>query len=184
MSVKDVARHPIHTLDAWWDKASKERRLDHSPSNLFMIVGLMLSSLSIILQGPSPSSAVIGMPIELQVAMCGCIFGGLTIKFEGALSHTRFYRRDRPLKKCYQRGYTGAPLASSGLFVYGWYILSNTPNWLSALGSVLVAFLGAGVSAQAVLYWLEARRIERNERALIKAYVQQAVIDDEHDHDR
>lgn len=178
MRIIQLLRHPIHSLDDWWAAAALVHRLDHNPANFCMIVGLLLSSLSIILQGPTPSSTLSMMSPELQIAMCTCIFSGLGIKLHGVFSHTRFWFPKKSLRKCYQNGYTGAPLATSGMLVYGYYIVSNTPTWLSALGSVLVGFLGIGVGAQGILYWLEARRIERNEATLIKVY-QQAVTDNE-----
>lgn len=160
-------RHPIAALDLWWDETSSTRRLDHYPANLCMLIGLLLTSSSIVLQGPSPTSVLVDMSDPLQVAMCACIFGGCLIKLHGIASHTRFWFPHKPLRKCYQLGYTGAPLSTSGLLVYGYYILSNTPTWLSALGGVLTPLLGVGIALQGCVYWLEARRIERRERQMI-----------------
>lgn len=170
-------RHPIQSLDIWWAVTADCRRLDHAPANACMIVGLMLSTMSILLQGPSPNSTLEGMTPDLQMFMCLCIFVGLGIKLHGALAHTRFFRRNMPLRKCYEYGYRGAPLASSGLFVYSWYIISNTVGWLSALGSVLVGFLGFGILLQGMAYWLESRRLETLEHQLILS-AQQTKADD------
>lgn len=142
--------------------------MDHSPANFCVLIGLMLPSLSIVLLGPSPTSVLTGMSSDMQVAMCACIFSGLAVKVHGALSHTRWWFPRTTLRRCYQLGYTGAPIAVGGLLVYGFYILSNTPTALSALGAVLTPFLGLGIGLQAVVYWLESRRIENNERALIR----------------
>lgn len=160
-------RHPVAALDLWWDETSSSRRLDHYPANLCMLIGLILSSFSIVLQGPSPTSVLVDMSPEMQIAMCVCIFGGCVIKLHGVLSHTRIWFPSKPLRKCYQLGYTGAPLATAGLFVYGYFILHSTPTWLSALGGVLTPLLGVGISLQGCVYWLEARRIERRERQMI-----------------
>ena len=165
-------RHPIRMLDCWWLEASPQRRLDRNPGNLCMLLGLMLPCLAIILQGPVPNSALRLMPEGLQVAMCACIFGGLGIKLHGAMSGSRFYFPRTSLKKSYQWGYTGAPVATMGTFVYGYYILAGTPNFLSALGGVSTPMFGMGVSITAVLYWLESRRIERNEQILTEQAVE------------
>lgn len=167
MRISNHWLHPIASLDLWWDETSSSRRLDHYPANMFMLVGLLISSMSIVLQGPSPSSALSTMATSTQIAMCACIFGGCAIKLHGVLSHTRIWFPRKSLRKCYQLGYTGAPVASAGLLVYGYYILSNTPTWLSALGGMLTPLLGLGVLFQGVVYGLESRRIERRERQMI-----------------
>lgn len=161
-------RNPIASLEVQWAASATRRRLDHSPANMCMIIGLMLSSTSIVVQGPTPSSTLHNMSANLQVAMCGFIVVGLGIKLYGALSHTCFFRPHVPLRLCYQKGYLGAPLAASGMLVYAWYIVDSIEGgWLSALGSVLVGFLGVGVMLQGAVYWLEARRLERVERHMI-----------------
>lgn len=161
-------RHPIRTLDLWWLNHSKERRLDRGPANMCMLIGLMLPSMSIVLLGPTPTSALNEMPADLQMAMCLCIFTGCIMKMHGALSRSRFWFPRKPVKHCYQIGYRGAPIATSGLFVYSYFLLNITPNWLSALAVVLTPMLGLGIGLQAGTYWLEVRRIERDELALIR----------------
>lgn len=135
-----------------------------------MLIGLMLPSMSIILQGPTPNSVLADMPTWLQIAMCGCIFGGCGIKLHGALTGSRFYFPRTSLTTSYRWGYTGAPMATVGALVYGWFILSGTPTFLSALGGVSTPMFGIGISIQALFYWLESRRIARNERTLIRLY--------------
>jgi hypothetical protein len=158
--------HPIAVLDVWWE--TKERqRLDRNPANLCLLVGLLCASLSIILKGPSPTSRLILMSEDLQIAMCACIFIGCIIKLHGVLARSRFWFPHMSLKHCYQLGYNGAPIGSSGLFVYGFYLLEGTPNWTSALGTVLTPMLGLGLLLQGGVYWLESRRIERAEHQMI-----------------
>jgi hypothetical protein len=143
--------------------APEERRIDFNLGNLCMLVGLMLPALSIVLQGPTPNSVLTDMGEGLQVSMCFCIFTGCGLKLHGALAGRRWYFPRTNLKRCYGYGVAGAPMAAVGAFVYGWFILSNTPTFLSALGGVSTPMFGLGIASQAVLYWLEARRIRHNE---------------------
>lgn len=163
-----LLRHPVVALDLWWEIHSENLRLDHNLANLCMLIGLICASSSVLLLGPSPTSALRVMPPELQIAMCCCIFTGCIIKMHGVFSNSRFWFPRMSLKHCYQLGYNGAPIATAGLFVYGWYLLSNTPTWTSALGAVLTPLLGLGILLQGFVYWLEARRIERVERRMIQ----------------
>jgi hypothetical protein len=158
----------LDRLDTWWATISPRRRLDRSAGNMFMLIGLMLPSLAIVLQGPVPNSALEDMPDYLQVGMCGCIFVGCGIKLHGALSGSRWYFPRTSLKKAYRWGYTGAPMATVGCWAYGWFILAGTPNFLSALGGVATPMFGLGISLQALFYWLESRRIDRAEHTLIE----------------
>lgn len=162
--------HPIAAADLWW-RSKPDRRLDRYPANLCLLFGLVFASLSILLIGPTPNSRLTLMSPDLQMMMCACIFGGCIIKIHGLLSHSRFYFPHTPLKQCYQFGYNGAPIASAGLFVYGFYLLEGTPNWTSALGTLLTPLLGLGVLLQGVAYWLEARRIEDAEQGMIRLAV-------------
>jgi hypothetical protein len=72
-----------------------------------------------------------------------------------------------PIKTCYRIAFGGAPFASAGLIVYGYFLLLNTPTWISSFGAVFYPILGVGISVQALFYMLEARRIEHNERRMI-----------------
>jgi hypothetical protein len=159
--------HPVAAADIWW-RHKTDRRLDRYPANLCLLFGLIFASMSILLIGPTPSSKLTLMSTDLQMMMCACIFGGCIIKLHGVLAHSRFWFPNMPLKYCYQLGYNGAPIAAAGLFVYGFYLLEGTPNWTSALGTLLTPLLGLGVLLQGVLYWLEARRIEEVERTMIR----------------
>lgn len=150
-------------MDRWWERVSPQRRIDFNLGNMFMLLGLLFPSLSIMLQGPVPNSTLSEMPEWLQVFMCVLIFFGCGMKLHGALAHRRFYFCNTSLKRCYRYGVAGAPAATSGLLVYGYFLLSSTPTFLSAMSTMGTTFFGIGISGQAVLYWLEARRIERNE---------------------
>lgn len=164
--MKYFVRHPIWAIDRWWEMQSRKHRLDRNPANLCMLVGLMLSSLSIILKGPSPNSSLVSMSENLQIAMCACIFVGLGIKLYGLLIGSRWFRSSVSLRCAYQKGYQGAPVASAGMFVYGFYLIENTHDWTSAIGAVLTPLLGLGVLLQGGLYWIETRRIEHVEQAM------------------
>lgn len=177
MKLKPWVRHPVVSLDHWWMTIAPERRIDFNFGNMGMLFGLICSTLSIMLQGPIPNSILEGMSEQLQVMMCFCIFGGCGIKLHGALAGRRFWFPNMTLQRCYQLGYTGAPMATAGALVYGYYILNNAFQqsdsytiFLSATSGVATPSFGIGISLQAVLYWLEARRIERNEKII-------AVID-------
>lgn len=159
--------HPVLSLDHWWSRVSPERRLDRNAGNMSMLVGLMLPTFSIIFRGPTPNSALTDMPDGLQIWMCAFIFAGCGLKLFGSLSGFPWFRPKARLKDCYRWGFTGAPIATSGCLVYGYYILSNTDNVWSALSGISTPLFGVGVSVQAFIYWLEWRRIDKAERALI-----------------
>jgi hypothetical protein len=72
-------------------------------------------------------------------------------------------------------------MATMGCLVYGWFILSGTDTFLSALGGISTPMFGIGITIQAGFYWLESRRIERNERILTKQAKE--VIEHERDSD-
>lgn len=168
----------VDRLDDWWERASPKRRIDMNFGNMFMLAGLILPALSIVLRGPVPTSALNDMPDTLQIAMCGCIFFGCGMKLHGAIAGRRFYFPHTTLKRCYRYGYTWAPLATAGTWVYGWYIINGTPNFWSAMGGISTPLFGLGISLQAVLYWLEYRRINRNEKHLTAQKL--AEIADDH----
>lgn len=166
-------RHPVKTLDQWWETASPERRIDFNFGNMFMLLGLIFPALSIVLTGPSPNSVLIVMPDWLQVWMCLSIFLGCSLKLHGALSGRKWWAPKTALARSYEYGVRGAPLASTGALVYGWYILSNTPNWPSALSGISTPMFGIGIALQAVLYWLEIRRIKHSEVKKTRELLQQ-----------
>lgn len=170
--------NPIARMDDWWEKHAATHRLDRNPANFCMLLGLVLSSLSIILRGPVPNSALSEMGDNLQLSMCGCIFGGLCIKLYGILGHSRWFRPGMSLRKAYQKGYQGAPVAAAGMFVYAYYLEANTSTWTSALGAALTPFLGLGILLQGILYWLEARRIEHVEDRMTSIALQVKEIGD------
>lgn len=169
-----------HT-DQWWAHAAPQRRLDRNAGNLSMLLGLMLPSLSIILQGPSPNSVLVDMSDDLQITMCAWIFLGCGIKLHGAMSGSRWYFPKTELKNSYKYGYIGAPIATAGALVYGWFILSATPTFLSALGGVSTPCFGIGISVMAVFYWLESRRIHQRERVLTREAKARLADDRRHD---
>lgn len=160
--------HPVRKLDRWWRSLVDHRRIDSSLGNMFMLIGLMFPALSIVLNGPVPTSVLAEMPNGMQVLMCACIFLGCGMKLHGALAGRRFWFPNTPLARCYRYGVTGAFPASMGTWVYAGYILPNTENFSSAMGAVSTPMFGMGVALQAFLYWLEARRIEQNQVLLME----------------
>jgi hypothetical protein len=172
--------HPMRTLDAWWQVRSPERRLDRDPIGLAALIGFAGLTSSILLVGPTPNSSLVDMPNGLQVLMCGCIVLGLLRMAYGALRGLPWFFPSTTVKRSYTIGFTGAPAAVFGLGVHSFYIITNPETWTSALSAGLTPLLAVGISAQAFLYLLEVRRIERVENALIREA--KAVIADEHDH--
>lgn len=172
VKLRDAIFHPISSMDKWWDRVSPERRLDRNAGNIFMLVGLMMPSVSIVLRGPTPNSALNFMPSWLQIWMCVFIFAGCGLKLHGAFMGFRFYFPHARLANCYRWGFVGAPLATCGAWVYGWYILANTQDFWSAVQGVSTPMFGTGISVQAVIYWLEWRRIKRREIKLTAAAVE------------
>jgi len=83
------------------------------------------------------------------------------------MAGSKYFRPKMSVKQCYTYGFIGAPLASSGLFVYGYFILAFTPNFVAALSGILTPMLGLGIGLQALLYFLEYRRIDHAEEVLI-----------------
>lgn len=177
--VRNWLRHPIVSLDVWWERKAPTLRLDHYPANLFLLVGLIFWTISVIRLGPAEGSPLRVMPPWLELSMAVCILVGCLVKLHGVLSHSRFWFSNTPLRRCYQLGYTGAPIAASGLFVYGWYILEHTPTWTSALAGLLAPLLGAGILLQGCVYWLESRRLEHFEHRMISIAKQVKDIADD-----
>lgn len=171
MTVTGFIRRPLTSLDGWWEEASPKRRIDFNFGNMGMLLGLMMPSLSIVLNGPVPSSVLDDMPVGLQIAMCAAIFFGCGMKLHGALGGRRFWFPRMDPKRCYTWGYAGAPIAFVGTVTYGYFILSNTPNFWSAMSGVSTPLFGLGIMGQAALYLLEYRRIDRNERRGIQAEI-------------
>lgn len=159
--------HPITALDNWWFRNSPDRRLDRNFGNICMLIGLMFPTLAIVLVGPVPNSQLALMPNWLQIWMCAFIFFGCGTKLHGAMSGSRWYFPKIGVKKAYSYGFIGAPFATTGLLIYGYFILTNTQTWVSALGGILTPMLGIGIGLQAIQYWLEWRRIDRNEAKMI-----------------
>jgi hypothetical protein len=160
-------RHPVRALDAWWAHLMSNPRVDLNFGNIGMLIGLMLPSLSIILQGPIPGAALGRMPSWLQVWMCAFIFIGCGMKLHGALGGRRWYRPNMTRIQCYQWGIVGAPLAASASWVYGYFILTNTPTFLSAVSGVSTPCFGTGILLQAGLYLLEIRRLQHDQLDII-----------------
>lgn len=177
--LRDKVFHPVKDLDNWWFRVSPNRRLDRNAGNMFMLVGLMFPTAAIVIVGPVPNSALSGMPEWLQMWMCAFIFGGCATKLHGALSGFKYYRPKTTVKQAYSYGFIGAPFATSGLLVYGYFILANTPNWVAAVSGILTPMLGLGIGLQGVFYWLEFRRIQRNEDSMIE--IAKAKVKDERD---
>lgn len=166
--MKQAVSHPLKTLDNWWIRVTPDRRLDRGAANICMLIGLVVPTLGIVLIGTAPSSVAITiMPEWLQIWMCAFIFGGCCIKLHGAFCGMRWYFPRAQVKHCYVLGCLGAPLASTGLFVYAFYTAKATPTWVSAMSAVLTGMLGLGIALQAFFYWLEWRRIEHNEQVMI-----------------
>ena len=159
--------HPVRALDNWWENISPKRRIDRNAGNMCMLIGLMAPTLSIVLKGPAPSSVVSGMSDSMQMMMSAAIFLGCGIKLHGALCGARWYFPKTILKKCYRYGYSGAPAAVVGLGVYSYYIFVNLPNFYAVIGAMLTPMMGLGIGIQAVFYWLESRRLARNENEML-----------------
>lgn len=168
MAILAALRHPIRALDDWWFRVSPNRRLDRNMGNLCMLIGLIFPTFVIMVRGPAPSTALHAMPKWLQAWMCGFIFFGCLIKLHGVLSGTRWYFPHSTVKRCYSYGFIGAPIASSGLLVYGYFLISAVPNWIAAISATLTPMLGLGIGFQGIVYWLEWRRIDRNEEIMIR----------------
>ena len=157
----------LEKLDNKWSKAYPKRRLDSNFGNLAVLLGLMLPSLSIVINGPVPTSVLRTMPDWLQILMCACIFFGCGMKLFGAMAGRHWFFSRIPLATCYRLGVTGAFPAFTGTTTYGYFIFSNTPdNVWSAVAAVSTPLFGIGVLLQAFLYWLEARRLEHNKEIL------------------
>lgn len=162
-------------LDRWW--ARRERRLDRTPMNVFVMLGLMSPALSIILRGPSPISSVADMPDITQIAMCACIFVGLGTCLHGAVMRSRWWFPKASLIRCYRKGMSGGPIAVAGLWVYTYFLYVNTVSVWGTLNAFLTPALSLGVASNCLWYALEIRLIRRRkaeftQRALIKAQIE------------
>ena len=174
--------HPIALLDSWWEEVAPKRRIDRIPSNLCVLIGLMLPTFVIIFRGPAPATAVANMSVNMQVSMCSCIFIGCAIKLHGACLGARWYLKVRHLQQAYRWGYTGAPAAVAGLGVYTYYLfLATGGNVWNAISVCLTPALGIGIGLNGLMYWLESRRIDRAEKSLTERKI--AELSDERDAD-
>lgn len=182
MTLRDKITHPLRTADAWWIRKSPQRRLDRDGIAICAQLGFLGPTLSVALIGPAPASVLTGMGPHLQVSMCICIVVGLGIMLHGSLCGFPWYFPNTPVKRSYTRGYTGAPAAVIGLSVYAYYIITNTQTWSSALSAGVTPLLALGITIQAVLYWLEVRRIENVEDILI-ANAKGLVVEDAYNDD-
>lgn len=153
-------------LDHWWEEASPNRRIDLNFGNMGLLLSLILPSLAIAIRGPSASSPLVHMSIDLQKYMCGCIFIGCGMKLHGAMAGRRFWFPATTIKRCYAYGFSGAPIATAGLITYGYFILSYVPSPWALMTGLSTPLFGVGIAAQALLYYLEYRRIDRNEKRL------------------
>lgn len=151
--------HPSQSLDNWWTNQAPRHRLDRGPTYICNMIPIWLYSLSTILFGPVPNSSVAELPDYIQIMLSLCIFMGATICLYGTC------RPGLDPRFSYKLGYSAAPATSLGLFVYGWAIISGTPNWTSALGGLVGPFMGLGAALNAIGFWLEIRRLSRVDAA-------------------
>lgn len=166
-------------LDAWWTRHAPEGRIDRNPLVICALLGLMGPSLAIVLVGPIPTSALQGMPDALQITMCTFIFLGCGGMLHGAMLGARWYFYGTR-RNALRRAYASAPMAVSGLIVYGAFILANTDgNVIAALGAVLTPFLGVGLFLLSLVYWLEVRRMEHAVPEIIEQVLAEATEDDD-----
>lgn len=168
-------QHPVKALDQWWTRRIADGRVDRNPLAICALLGLMGPTLAIILTGPAPSSVLSGMPDDLQVTMCAFIFVGCGGMLHGAMLGARWYFYGTR-RTALRRSYTSAPLAVSGLVVYGGFILGNTDgNVIAALSGILTPALGLGLLLLAGKYWLEERRMQRLEPLVVEQILSEAA---------
>lgn len=160
MGFRAIVSHPARVLDDWWGLQAPKHRLDRGPSYICNMIPIWLYSLSTILFGPVPNSSVAELPDYLQMMLAFCIFMGATICLYGTIKP-----RADP-RYSYRLGYSAAPATSIGLFVYGWAIINDTPNWTSAFAGLVGPFMGIGALLNALGFWLEIRRLNRVDAVL------------------
>jgi hypothetical protein len=152
----------IHKLDDWWETHSAGRRYDRGPMYFWMMVAALITGISLIILGPSPTGPVSKTDPSVQNILAWILTIGAGASTFAASTGSRFWfpRWSRVLS--YGVGMVGIPLVCASMLFYGYAVLQNTPNFLSTVGGAFCPLLALGAAINAVYFYLEVRRINRN----------------------
>lgn len=141
---------------SWFQRPT---RLDHGRMYMCVMMGLWMTSTSMILVGPVPNSTISNLNTFTQVSMACVLWIGSALCIFGYLSGTRHFRRKTDLRDCYQLAKWSVPAIGVSLGTYVWSIFSSYGNLLlSALGGSIGASILVGSLWNA---WDFANEIDR-----------------------
>ena len=152
-----------HKIDSWWTRHSDGRRYDRGPMYLCVLAGMFLYAFSMLLKGPVPQGSVdSALNTSTQAMLSTSIVIGAASMLFGSAAGSRFFFPKWQRTRCYQVGIAGVPISVTGLIIYSWAIISETQNFLSAMGGAMTPLMAIGLSVNGFYFTLEIRRIERN----------------------
>jgi hypothetical protein len=141
----------------------RPERLDHGPMYICVIVALFLWSLSLLIAGPVRYSIIDELNDTAQNWLGGGIFIGSSMCLTGIVLGTRFVRPHIDIRTCYAWGAAGTPAISIAVWVYFWAAVAGSLSpVLSGMSSAFSLLVPVGVVWNAINFWIERRRIERN----------------------
>lgn len=150
-------------IDGWWTRHSDGRRYDRGPMYLSVLVGLFLTAISMLLQGPTPTGPIsAALDAASQTTLATSMLIGTGSMLFGSAAGARFFFPKWQRTRCYQVGIAGVPISVTGLVMYSWATITETPNFLSAMGGAMTPLMAIGLSVNGFYFTLEIRRIERN----------------------
>lgn len=138
-------------------------RKDHGPMYVCVMIGLFGWSLSLLIAGPIRYSIIDELSDTAQNILAGSIFVGSSMCLTGIVLGTRFIRRNIDIRICYAWGAAGTPGVSVAVGVYFWAAVHGSVSpILSGMAGALSLMIPVGAVWNAVYFWRERRRIERN----------------------
>lgn len=120
----------------------KPARVDHGRMYMCCIFGLLLWSMSLLVIGPVPSSAIDELSDYVQNVLACCIFIGSVVCTFGIATGTRFFLPKADIRLSYKFALWGIPAIAGSIGTYIWAIVHDTGSfWVSTYA----AAVGAGV---------------------------------------
>jgi hypothetical protein len=152
----------IERLDGWWTRHSDFRRYDRGPMYLTMMIALMFSAVSMLIQGPVPGSNLEELSEITQTMLALFLFAGSGLCVFGATVGSKYWFPRWGRIRSYRVGICGVPAVVTSLGFYSYAIYAGAVNVASALGGTLGPLMTLGTLINGFYFYLETRRIERN----------------------
>ena len=166
----------INKLDAMWERHYLNRRHDHGPMYVTMMIACFLTAVSMILLGPIPNSAISELSSLTQAILSWMLLVGAVLCLCGASIGSHFFFPRCSRRIAYQIAVIGIPLVVACMVFYSYAVMLNAGGFYASLGSSLGALLGLGAAINGVNFVLEIRRIERN---LVTIHKMDSELEDE-----